>query len=376
MFFKNANIFTEQGFQTGCFEVTDDGRFGQILIKDTPADAVDLQGAKVIPGLVDIHIHGAMDADFSDGDLAGLRKMAQYLLKEGITSFTPASMTLPYEVLKKAFKTGKALAEESPEDCARILGAHMEGPYFNEKKKGAQNGAYLKAPDLAGFRALQASCDGFVKIVDIAPELPGAVEFVEGAKSLCTVSIAHTDSDYDHAKAAIDAGVTHLTHLFNAMPGIHHRNPGVIPAAAENKNVLAELICDGIHIHPATVRLAFKLFGPERIILISDGLRCSGMPNGEYEFGGQMIYLEDGIGRLKDGTIAGSVTNLFEVMRRAISFGISELDALRAATINPARSIGADKVIGSIEPGKYADFLVCSEDYSEKRIFRGGKEVI
>ena len=211
--------------------------------------------------------------------------------------------------------------------------------------------------------------------MDIAPELPGAVEFVEGAKSLCTDSIAHTDSDYDHAKAAIDAGVTHLTHLFNAIPGIHHRNPGVIPAAAENEHILAELICDGIHIHPATVRLAFKLFGPERIILISDGLRCSGMPNGEYAFGGQMICLNNGVAKLADGTIAGAVTSLFDDMLRAISFGIDETDAIRAATINPARSISAEQVIGSIEPGKYADFVICSEDYSQKRVFRGGKEV-
>lgn len=375
MFFKNAKIFTELGFQTGCFEVTDKGTFGQLFISDPPADAVDLQGAKVIPGLVDVHIHGAMGADFSDGDADGLRTMAQFLLKEGVTAFTPATMTLPYAVLEKAFLTGIALAEEDPKDCARIMGAHMEGPYFSEKKKGAQNAAYLKAPDLEGFKALQAGCNHFIKIVDIAPELPGAVEFVEGAKSLCTVSIAHTDSDYDHAKAAIDAGVTHLTHLFNAMPGIHHRNPGVIPAAAENENILAELICDGIHIHPATVRLAFKLFGPERIILISDGLRCSGMPNGEYEFGGQMICLNNGVAKLADGTIAGAVTSLFDDMLRAISFGIDETDAIRAATINPARSIGAEQVIGSIEPGKYADFVICSEDYSQKRVFRGGKEV-
>lgn len=375
MFFKNARIFTDNGWQYGSFEVTKDGTFGAILSDTAPENATDLQGAKVIPGLIDVHIHGAMGADFSDGDPEGLRKMARYLLKEGVTSFTPASMTLPYNVLERAFRVGKALSDENPADCARILGAHMEGPYFSEKKKGAQNSAYLKNPDLAGFRALQESCGGFVKIVDLAPELPGSVEFVEGAKQLCTVSIAHTDSDYDHAKAAVDAGVTHLTHLYNTMPGIHHRNPGVIPAAAENPNVRAELICDGIHVHPASVRLAFQIFGADRMILISDALRCCGMPNGEYELGGQTVHLADGVGRLADGTIAGAVTNLFEGMRRAILFGIEEATAIRAATINPAKATGAADKVGSIESGKYADFIVCSDDYAQKRVFKGGIEI-
>lgn len=375
MFYKNANIFTATGFHLGCFEVTGDGRFGQVLPDQAEADAVDLGGAKVIPGLVDVHIHGAMGGDFSDGDMDGLVRMGQYLLKEGITSFAPASMTLPYDVLEKAFAVGREYADNTPADGARLMGIHMEGPYFSEKKKGAQNGAYLKNPDFAGFKALQEGCGGLIKIVDVAPELPGAAEFVQQAKALCTVSIAHTDSDYDNAKAAIDAGATHLTHLFNAMPGIHHRNPGVIPAAAENGNVRAELICDGIHVHPASVRLAFQLFGAKRMVLISDALRCCGMPNGQYELGGQTVYLEDGVGRLADGTIAGAVTNLFEGMRRAISFGINESDAIEAATINPARAIGADGMIGSIETGKCADFIICSNDYSEKQIFKGGIKI-
>lgn len=377
MFYKNATIFTlDRGFQPGSFEVTDAGLFGQILLNQVVEDGIDLGGAKVIPGLVDVHIHGSMGADFSDGDLQGLKNMAQYLLQEGITSFAPASMTLPYDVLAKAFATGKALAEESPEDCARLMGIQMEGPYFSEKKKGAQNGAYLKVPDFDGFEALYKGCDGLVKIVDVAPELPGAAAFIAKAKALCTVSIAHTDSDYDHAKDAVDAGVTHLTHLYNAMPGIHHRNPGVIPAAAENPAVRAELISDGTHVHPASVRLAFQIFGGARMVLISDALRCCGMPKGAYELGGQTVYLEDGVGRLADGTIAGSVTNLFVCMTRAISFGIKETDAIRAATYNPACAIHADNEIGSIATGKYADFLVCSPDYTEKRVFRGGKEIV
>ena len=374
MFYKNARIYTPDfTFVTGAFEVKD-GRFGAVLPENVPADAVDLQGATVIPGLIDVHNHGNSGADFSDGDYEGLKTMARYLLKNGITSFAPASMTLPYDVLAKAFATGRKLADEAPADCARLMGIHMEGPYFSEKKKGAQNAAYLKNPDFEGIRELYEGCGGLVRIVDVAPELPGAAEFVEQAKNLCTVSVAHTDSDYDHAVTAFAAGATHLTHLYNAMPAIHHRKPGVIPAAVENKNVRAELICDGLHAHPACVRLAFTMFG-DRIVLISDALRCCGMPDGQYELGGQQVFLSGGVARLADGTIAGSATNLYDCMRNAIAFGIPEETAVRAATWNPACAIGTGDRIGSIETGKIADFLVCSPDYAEKRVFLGGREI-
>ena len=375
MFYKNARIFTPDcQFENGSFEVTEDGRFGQVLPEVTPEDAIDLGGATVIPGLVDVHIHGAMGSDFSDGDAAGLEAMAGYLCREGITSFAPASMTLPYETLSKAYACAADFSKKQPEGCARLMGIHMEGPYFSEKKKGAQNGAYLKNPDFDGFKSLYDGCGGLIAIADVAPELPGAEEFIRQAKDLCTVSVAHTDSDYDHAKAAYAAGATHLTHLYNAMPGIHHRNPGVIPAAAEKENVRAELICDGMHVHPASVRLAFSIFGGDRMVLISDALRCCGMPDGQYELGGQTVTLAGGIAKLSDGTIAGSATNLFGCMRKAMEFGIPEADAVCAATINPARAIGAADKIGSIATGKYADFIVCSPDYTQKQVFLGGKQ--
>ena len=376
MFYKNARIFTPDcQFRTGAFEVTEDGRFGTVLPEVVPEDATDLGGATVIPGLVDVHIHGAMGSDFSDGDAAGLEAMARYLCREGVTSFAPASMTLPYEILSKAYACAAELSKAQPEGCARLMGIHMEGPYFSEKKKGAQNGAYLKTPDFDGFKKLYDGCGGLIRIADVAPELPGAAEFIRKAKDLCTVSVAHTDSDYDHAKAAYDAGATHLTHLYNAMPGIHHRNPGVIPAAAEQENVRAELICDGMHVHPASVRLAFSIFGASRIVLISDALRCCGMPDGQYELGGQTVTLAGGIAKLSDGTIAGSATNLYDCMRKAMEFGIPEADAVRAATINPACAIGADAHIGSIETGKFADFIICAPDYTQKQVFRSGKQV-
>lgn len=374
MLYKNGYIFTEAGrFQYGSFAV-ENGRFTQVIEGVPEQEGVDLEGAYVIPGLVDIHNHGNSGHDFSDGDYDGLVAMAKYLAKNGITSFAPASMTLPYDVLETAFAAGARLREEAPRGCSRIMGIQMEGPFFSEKKKGAQNGDYLKAPDFSAFKKLYDSCEGLVRIVDVAPELPGAAEFARQASALCTVSVAHTDSGYEDAKAAFDAGASHLTHLFNAMPPIHHRKPGVIGAASENEKVRAELICDGIHVHPSSVRMAFRLF-PGRICLVSDALRCCGMPDGEYELGGQQVFLREGIAKLADGTIAGSATNLYACMQNAVKFGISREEAVLSATRNPAEALGCGEEIGSIAPGKRADFVTCDAQLNRKKVWIAGVQV-
>ncbi len=372
MRYENGWIFADGRFARGGFSV-ENGRFAHVL-EDVPGPAEDLDGALVIPGLVDIHVHGCAGADFSDGDYAGLVRMARYLARRGVTSFAPASMTLPYDALDKAFHAAARLRREGLADGARLMGIQMEGPFLSREKRGSQNPAYLRLPDWDRFLRLYDAAEGLLRIVDVAPELPGAAEFTRRASEKCRVSVAHTAAGYDQAAAVFDAGATHLTHLFNAMSGIHHRHPGPIGAASERENVTAELICDGIHVHPSAVRMAFRLF-PGRICLISDALRCCGMADGSYSLGGQEILLSGGVARLTGGAIAGSAADLYQCMRRAVSFGIPREQAVWAATALPARVIGRESETGAIADGRAADFVICGGELEPEAVYLGGKRL-
>ena len=369
---ENGWIFADGRFVRGGFSV-ENGRFAHVL-EDVPGPAEDLDGALVIPGLVDIHVHGCAGADFSDGDYAGLVRMARHLARRGVTSFAPASMTLPYDALDKAFHAAARLRREGLADGARLMGIQMEGPFLSREKRGSQNPAYLRLPDWDRFLRLYDAAEGLLRIVDVAPELPGAVEFTRRASEKCRVSVAHTAAGYDQAAAVFDAGATHLTHLFNAMSGIHHRHPGPIGAASERENVTAELICDGIHVHPSAVRMAFRLF-PGRICLISDALRCCGMADGSYSLGGQETLLSGGGARLTGGTIAGSAADLYQCMRRAVSFGSPREQAVWAATALPARVIGRESETGAIADGRAADFVICGGELEPEAVYLGGKRL-
>lgn len=360
MILKNAKIF-DDSFQAVRADVETRGdkivRIGPGL---TGGEERDLSGCLVVPGLVDIHIHGCAGADTFDGTRDSIARMAAHLVREGITSFCPTTMTGPAEKIAAALSAVRDCMDRPPQGAA-VLGAHMEGPYLSLAKKGAQRGGDLRSPDFEEFHRLYDGCGGAIRLVDVAPECENARTFIPKAAGMCTVSIAHSDADYDTAMESFRLGITHATHLFNAMTGLHHRNPGVVGAVFDHPGIRAELICDGLHVHPAVLRMAFRLLGEERSIVVSDSMRAAGLPDGESELGGQKVFLKNGAARLADGTIAGSTTNLLDEVRNLVRYGIPLRQAVRSATINPAAEIGMDGEIGSIREGKRADLIALDE---------------
>lgn len=338
-------------------------RVGKDLPRKEEDLAVDCAGSyTVVPGFVDVHIHGCAGADTCDATREALEAMAAFLLAHGVTSFCPTTMTTSRETIQAALLAAKDMMDHPMEGGARVVGVNMEGPFIAKERKGAQKEEDILPPDFPLFQQFYEESGGIVRLVDVAPEQPGGLDFVEKASQLCTVSIAHTTADYDQAKAAFDKGVTHATHLFNAMSGLHHRKPGVVGAVFDDSRVRGELICDGFHIHPAVLRAAFQLLG-DRALIVSDSMRANGMPEGEaFDLGGQMVTVHQGKALLPDGTIAGSVTNLHQEIKNLVSFGVPFEQAVKAATLVPARAIGLDGEIGSIAPGKRADLVVLDEN--------------
>ncbi len=373
MILKNATVFNGD-FEKVRADVAIEGERISKIGDLSGEDELDLTDMTVMPGLIDIHIHGCGGADAGDATPEALETMSQTLVKNGITSFCPASMTLSFEELTKIFANIDEMKNKV--GGAYIHGANMEGPYIAMSKKGAQNPLYVRNPDKEEFKRLFDGCNGSIKVVDIAPECDGGDEFIKEIQPICPVSIAHTDAGYDEAVHAIGLGVRHITHLFNAQSGLHHRKPGVVGAAfdvGKEKGVRAELICDGFHIHPATLRIAFRAMGEDGTVIVSDSMKAAGCPDGDYDLGGQPVYVRDGKALLADGTIAASTSNVYKELKNVISFGIPEKQAVKSATINPAKAIRADKETGSIEEGKLADILVVDKDYNIKLVIVKGK---
>ncbi len=372
---KNGTLYTQGFFFEPHDLITSGDRIARIAPSgiETGEEVLDASGCYVVPGLVDIHIHGAAGSDLCDGTAQAVDAIASYLGEMGVTSFLGTSMAFGEERLTAIFESVRPLVG-ADRGGAVLRGINMEGPFFSPEKKGAQAKEHLADPDIGLFDRLFEASGRNVRLVDVAPELPGALPFIEHAARRCWVSLAHTAADYEQARAGFRAGADHVTHLFNAMPPFGHREPGVVGAAADLA-AYVELISDGVHVHPAMVRAVFQLFGAERVCLISDAMSACGMPDGSYELGGQAVRVEQGRAALADGTIAGSAACLTDCVRRAVSFGVPLEDALRAATANPAKSVGLYGEVGSLSEGKRADLLVLDKGLNLKAVVLGGQRI-
>lgn len=372
MIIKNANIYTpEHTFRTGDLVIRD----GRIAFGAAPQEGeqvLDAKGAYALPGLVDIHFHGAVGHDFCDADEAGLQAIADFEASKGVLAICPATMTFSEEILNGIMD---AAAAHKNGRGADLVGINMEGPYISPRKIGAQNPKYVQGTDAAMFRRLQQRSGGLIKLVDVAPEEPGNLDFIRDCAGEVRISIAHTCTSYETAKEAFAAGASHMTHLYNAMPGITHREPGPIIAALED-HAEVELITDGVHIHPAMVRFTFNTFGDDRVVLIADSMMACGLPDGAYSLGGQAVTVRGPRATLTEhpDTIAGSATCLYDCMRRAVvDMGVPLESAVRAASENPARSIGVDADYGTLAPGRYGNVILADGDLNILAVVQKGK---
>ncbi len=365
---KNAKVFVGKTFLNT--DVEFDKTITALGRLEGEAD-LDAQGCYVIPGLVDIHTHGAMGEDFSDGKGGKLQLMADYYAAHGVTSFLATTMTLKEEVLTPAMYAVRDFARQGGAKCA---GIHLEGPFLGYAKRGAQAAENLHKPDPELFDRLNAASGGKVKLVTVACEEEGGMEFVSNISKKCTVSLGHTSCNYEQAMEAFARGASHATHLYNGMDGLHHRKPGII-AAAMDAGASVELICDGLHIHPAAIRVAWRLYG-DKVNLVSDSLRCAGMPDGDYELGGQPITLSGGVARLTGtDTLAGSAISMLDALRNAVAFGASLPEAVYAASTAPAQAVGLEDT-GSIEVGKCADLVVLDKELNLVAVYVDGEKVL
>ena len=384
MIIDNVKVYTpEKTFVNGGIILENDRICHIYTAENKPADGylsendvLDGDGAYAIPGLIDLHFHGCKGDDFCDNSMEAIERIAEYEASVGVTAIAPATMTLPVEELVDVLKTAAQYKHEKHDyKKADLVGINMEGPFISPVKKGAQDERnIIPCNEKIAQKFLDAS-DNLVKFIGIAPEEnENTISFIKNMKDKVNISLAHTNADYESAKAAFDAGANHAVHLFNAMPAFTHREPGVVGAVSDSEHVMAEIICDGVHIHPSMVRAAFKMMGANRMIFISDSMRATGMPDGQYTLGGLDVKVRGNRATLvSDGALAGSVTNLADCMRTAITkMGIPLETAIACATKNPAISLGIYDERGSISVGKKADILLLDKNLTLKTVIKDG----
>ncbi|MFR8239234.1 MAG: N-acetylglucosamine-6-phosphate deacetylase [Dorea sp.] len=379
MIIKNVKVYTEdKRFEDGEIYIRD-GIFTSAPEGVEAEEMIDGEGCYAIPGLIDLHFHGCKGDDFCDGTKEAIARIAEYEASVGVTAIAPATMTLPVDELEAILKTAAEYKKEQVSERADLIGINMEGPFISSEKKGAQDARNIISCDQEiAERFLEAS-EGLVKFIGIAPEQnDGFQEFIEAMKGKVQIALAHTNADYDTAKAAFDAGACHAVHLYNAMPAFTHREPGVVGAVSDSGHVMAEMICDGVHIHPAVVRATFKMLGEDRMILISDSMRATGMPDGQYTLGGLAVNVVGNRATLvSDGALAGSATNLTDCMRTVVKeMGIPLETAVACATMNPARSLGVYDRYGSITEGKHANVVLLDKELELKLVIKDGKRIV
>ena len=370
---KGAQLILPQEILAGKALLFEEKILGIVDECEIPADAeiIDASGCYVAPGLVDVHIHGYLGEDASDGSAEGIRKMAEGVMKNGVTTFLPTTMTVSIAEIEKALDVVRSLQEESKSwKGAYLAGVNAEGPFINESKKGAQAAEHIKAPD-ADFILKHKD---IIKLCTIAPEVEGGFEAIEKItkQSDVRVSVGHTDATFEQTMQAISAGATQVTHLFNAQTALHHRKPGVVGAALAS-DAYAELIADTFHVQTGLVSLVAKCKG-DKLILITDCTRAGGMPDGEYTLGGQKIIVNGIQCLLEDGTIAGSVLKLNNAVKNFYAYsGLPLCEVVAAASLNPARAIGMGDAKGSIEVGKDADLIITDMNFDVKKTIMQGE---
>ena len=367
-------ILADEVLENAYLEIMD-GKFGYASIeKPLLGEIIDYTGKTIAPGLVDTHIHGFHGADVMDNDFKSVKTMSKGLVTTGVTSFLPTTLTSAADLLEEV--AAKIGAHYQEVEGARILGIFFEGPWFTEEHKGAQNPAYMGDPDLKQFKKWQAASNGLIKKIAIAPERDGAAEFTRMVTaSGVQVALGHSSATYEEALEVVDAGASTFVHTYNGMSGLLHRAPGMVGAAMAS-DAYAEVICDGLHVHPGAAKALIKAKGWEKTILITDSMSAGGMPEGEYKLGEFPVIVKDGAARLISGNLAGSVLDLMTAVKNVVNWGIAPLEiAVRMATQVPAESIGVGDQVGTIEAGRVADFIVIDENLDLQATYMAGQAV-